>query len=594
VVTIFRLDKRTCLAGAILGAIGCFWLWADEETSPRVNEHPATFCNPLDLDYNMLRDPVKGVYREAADPVALIYKGAFYIFASKSNGYWTSPDFVHWTLVTPKNLPLDEWAPAIFADKGALYFMATGDGKIYRSEHPERADSWNSVGTVRRDQDPDLFLDDDGRVYLYYGCHPGGPISGVELDPAHNFAEIGRPVDLIRADPAERGWERGGGENYSSNRAYIEGAWMTKHGGKYYLQYAAPGTQWKTYGDGAYVGEKPLGPLTYAPNSPISFKPTGFLGGAGHSATFGTADGNVWRIVTAAIGVTHSFERRLAVYPQGFDAAGRMLTRTYLGDYPQFLPGETAHPEKGNAPGWMLLSFGGKATASSSLPGHPPEAAFDEDIRTWWSAAGRAPGEWLAVDLGAAGTIRAVQINFAEQGVSTFNRTPGFAQRYLLEYSLEGGKWKTLADRRHNTRDEPHAYLELAQPLRARFLRLTDAGSPGGGNFSVRDLRVFGTGDGAAPEKVSSLHVLRPAADRREASLSWPAATGAEGYIVRYGVAPDALWNQYEVRGGTTLELKSLNRTPEYWFAVDAFNTNGVRVWSGPPVTRSEETRAPR
>lgn len=33
----------------------------------------------------------------------------------------------------------------------------------------------------------------------------------------------------------------------SAGRPYIEGAFMTKHEGKYYLQYACPSTQYNTY-----------------------------------------------------------------------------------------------------------------------------------------------------------------------------------------------------------------------------------------------------------------------------------------------------------------------------------------------------------
>jgi hypothetical protein len=31
---------------------------------------------------------------------------------------------------------------------------------------------------------------------------------------------------------------------------FIEGAWMTKHNNKYYLQYGAPGTEFSGYADG--------------------------------------------------------------------------------------------------------------------------------------------------------------------------------------------------------------------------------------------------------------------------------------------------------------------------------------------------------
>ena len=553
---------------------------SDERGNPLINQKPTTFCNPLNLDYKIQPDHEKGYYREAADPVALFYKGNYYIFASKSGGYWMSPDFVNWKLVTPPNLPLDRWAPAVFEYKGALYFMTTGDGKIYRSETPEKADSWTVEGKVRGDQDPDLFLDDDGRGYLYYGCHPGGPISGVELDPANHFAEIGKPVDLLKQDSDERGWERNG-EKHDGLRVYIEGSWMTKHDSKYYLQYAAPGTQLKCYSDGCAVSDKPLGPFTYASNSPISSKPDGFLGSAGHSAVFTDATGNLWRIVTAVVGVKHSFERRLALYPQGFDKEGRMFTRTVLGDYPQYLPGSRPHPEQGNSPGWMLLSYGKPATASSSLTGHPPGNAVDENIKTWWSAAESKSGEWLQIDLGQPKSLQAVQINFAEEGITGQNRTNDFAQRYLLDSSLDRKSWSILVDKRGNTNDIPHDYLELKNSLSARFVRITDAGTPSGGNFSLRGLRLFGNGDGKAPVAVDHLTIERKAESRREALLSWSAVPEAEGYIIRYGVAPDALWNQFQMRGTNSLRITSLNATPGYWFTVDSFNENGVTPMAG-------------
>ena len=548
-----------------------------------VNPKPETFCNPINVDYMIQKDHEKGWYREAADPVALYFKGNYYLFASKSGGYWMSPDFREWKLITPPDLPLNQWAPAVFEYKNALYFMATADGKIYRSEHPEKADSWTVEGKVRGDQDPALFLDDDGKVYLYYGCHEGGPISGVELDPANHFAEIGIPVDFFWKDPENHGWERLGDRN-EKTRSWIEGAWMTKHSGKYYLQYAAPGTSQKGYADGCYVSDHPLGPFTYQSNSPISHKATGFLPSAGHSATFTDATGNLWRIVTALIGVYHGFERRVAAYPQGFDKEGRMFTPTTLGDYPQFLPGTRPHPETNNTPGWMLLSYGKPVTASSSLPGHAPGNAVDENIRTWWSAAEKKSGEWLQIDLGVPQELRAIQVNFAEEGITGQNRTPDFAQRYLLESSLDGKSWTILADKRENKADVPHDYLELIRPVEARYVRITDFGTPGDGNFSLRGLRLFGKGHEAPPTGVSSVSVERMGESRRTALVNWPSVSGAEGYVVRYGITPETLHNQFEVRGTNSLEITSLNSDPGYWFAVDTFNSSGVTPFTGKPV----------
>lgn len=546
---------------------------------------PSTFCNPLDLDYRI--QPDEPCRREAADPVCLVYQGDYFLFASKSGGYWWSSDFRDWRLVTPPNLPLEAYAPAVFEYEGALYFMASGAGKLYRSADPKRADSWSEVGPVRRDTDPALFRDAAGRAWLYYGCAQGGPIWGVELDPKRQFREAGAPFSCLRANEPQHGWEVQGDTNQGGvfhgklqTAPWIEGAWMTQHGGKYYLQYAGPGTQWATYGDGVYVADSPAGPFTYADYSPFSFKPTGFMAGAGHSATFQDKGGQYWHVATGAICVEHIFERRLALFPVRFDPQDRILADTRYGDLPQFLPGKNPHPEQGNLAGWMLLSAGKPATASSETKEHPASLASDENIKTWWCAAA-GPGAWLQIDLGGVKTLRAVQVNFAEAGIASRGRLPGFAQKYRIEGSEDGQAWTLLADQSGNRRDSPHAYLELPAPARVRLVRIVDLGTPG--RFALRDLRCFGLGDGQPPPAVGRPTVVRDPQDRRHATIAWDPVPGAEAYAVRYGVAPDALNTQYEVRGTTRLEIRSLNARTAYHFAVEACNENGIGPL-GPPV----------
>ena len=131
---------------------------------------------------------------------------------------------------------------------------------------------------------------------------------------------------------------------------------MTKHNGTYYLQYAAPGTEYQLYGDGCYTSKYPQGPWTYQPNSPISYKPTGFIGGAGHSCTYQDKDGNYWHTSSMVIADKHPFERRLGTFAAGFDKDGLLHTNTVLGDYPQFLPGKHKNQVDDNFTGWMLSS----------------------------------------------------------------------------------------------------------------------------------------------------------------------------------------------------------------------------------------------
>jgi xylan 1,4-beta-xylosidase len=298
---------------------------------------------------------------------------------------------------------------------------------------------------------------------------------------------------------------------------YVEGAWMTKHAGTYYLQYAAPGTVWTTYADGVYASKSPTSGFTYQPYSPFSYKPGGFIGGAGHSGTFRAKDGSWWRVTTMVIAVAHKFERRLGLFPAGWDADGTFRTNTYLGDYPQRLPGLARAPLDDNLAGWMLLSGGKAVTASSSREGRQAGFAVDEDVRTWWSARTGAAGEWLRVDLGREADVFAVQVNFGEDGATARGRVGATPHRYRLESSRDGTRWEPLVDRSANTAEVPHDYVPLDRPVRARMLRLTNVQAAGAGAFSVRDLRVFGRSDVAAPAPVTGVQVLRGACLDRNA-----------------------------------------------------------------------------
>jgi hypothetical protein len=544
---------------------------------------PSTFCNPLDLSYRFYPDlPSR---REAADPVIVWWKGEYWLFASKSGGYWHSKDFAHWELVIPTGLPLENYAPAVEIIRGNLFYAAGSTNAIFTSPDPVKG-QWTKAAALENYTDPAMFVDDDGRIYVYFGTSAKDPIRAVELD-AKTFKQIGQPVDCLRADPARHGWElkdldatdaeiaKGRGE------PFIEGAWMTKYNGVYYLQYAGPGTERKWYGDGVYTSTHPLGPFTYAPYNPFCLKPTGFITGTGHGNTFQDAKGNWWHSTCGLIGVRQSFERRITVFPTAFlpsgSAPAELATDTYLGDYPQYVPGLAPKPFQNNSPGWMLVSYRKETRASSSLPDHAPELAFDEDIRTWWSAATGNPGEWLAVDLGKTCEIRAVQTNFADEGCTTLGRLDknDAAYRYLLEASNDGKTWATIVSRKDNDRDAPHDYVELDKPVQARYVRLTNVHTPAGMKFSVSGLRIFGSGLGQPPAKVGGLTVQR-LPEKRRAALKWNPVPGADFYIIRYGISPDRLFQNSQVYGQNKFEISGLNTDEKYYFTVDSVNDSGV------------------
>ena len=252
-----------------------------------------------------------------------------------------------------------------------------------------------------------------------------------------------------------------------------------------------------------------------------------------------------------------------------------MRTNTYLGDYPQLLPGLAADPLDRNTTGWMLLSAGKDATASSTLAGRAADLAFDEDVRTWWSAATGGVGEWLSVDLGRIERVSAIQVNFAEERTQALGRDEDSYQQYIIESSIDGLHWTTRLDESGSVRDRPHRYVQLDTARNARFVRITNVHAAAGGSFAVRDFRVFGASTAPRPPEVRDVVVERQA-DDRGATIGWTRSPGATSYVIRFGIAPDKLYSSYEVGDVDRLTINSLNRGVAYWFAVDAVGEGGV------------------
>ncbi|MBN1895433.1 hypothetical protein JW906_13110, partial [bacterium] len=101
---------------------GFFWMTGCVISQPA--DDPQTFCNPLNLNYRFMIDARDG--REAADPVVILFKDEYYLFASRSGGYWVSGNFRDWTLVIPnKELPIDVYAPAVFVIGDSMYYVGS-------------------------------------------------------------------------------------------------------------------------------------------------------------------------------------------------------------------------------------------------------------------------------------------------------------------------------------------------------------------------------------------------------------------------------------------------------------------------------------
>lgn len=569
-----------------------------------------TVCNPLNLEYrynyksgSYFEDKL---FREAADPTMLLFQDTYFLFASMSGGFWYSDDLCHWQFKETPELPIYDYAPDVRVVGGAVIFSASKRGEpctFYKSENP-LTKPFVSVSSPFDFWDPAIFQDDDGKVYLYWGCTNNEPIWGIEMDP-NTLTPIGEKIGLIDENTAVHFWEHSGENNrlqepktdldrkireHVGTKPFIEGAYMTKYAGRYYLQYAAPGTEYNIYSDGVYIGNSPLGPFAYQEHNPFSSKPGGFITGAGHGSTFQDKQGNWWHVSTMRISVHDNFERRIGLFPCDFDKDGLLYCDQNFADYPFLLPEVQRKEGQNTEPIWMLLSYQKTASASSSQKGHTPEQGVNEDIRTWWAAGAVSEEEWYQIDLGSVKEVYAVQINFADCNhempwidVSRMHQesmglryieTKAQRTAYVLEGSADAQTWISLKDRHAEEGDYSHDFIVMNESVQLRYLRVSKMVLPYRGVPAISGLRVFGSGTGDKPQGVKSLKAIRLSDGSIE--LSWASVSNADGYNIRYGIAEDKLYASWQVYGETHLNLTTINTDKAYYIAVDSFNENGV------------------
>ncbi|MCZ4245612.1 family 43 glycosylhydrolase [Pedobacter punctiformis] len=556
-----------------------------------VSAQQKTYCNPVNVDYGYTPIPnfaEWGKHRATADPVIVNFKGDYYLFSTNQWGYWYSSDMANWKFVSrhflrPEHKVYDDLcAPSVWIQGDTMLVFGSTYSKnfpIWMSTNP-KGNEWKEA--VHEFEiggwDPGHFVDEDGKLYMYNGSSNSYPLYGIELN-RKTFQPIGTRKELLLLNPGRFGWQRFGEElDNTFLDPFMEGAWMTKHNGTYFLQYGAPGTEFSGYADGVATSKNPLGPFEHQ-SLPLSWKPGGFARGAGHGATFQDNFNNYWHVSTVVLSVKNNFERRIGIWPAGFDQDNNMYTNTAFGDYPTYLPtsldGEARPGIRSLFTGWMLLNYNKPVQVSSTLGNYNANNTVDESIKTYWSAATANKGEWIQSDLGQVSTVNAVQINYADQDAEFLGKQLNIYHQYQLFYSADGKSWKMLTDKSNNKTDVPHDYIELKEPVKARYIKLVNMHMPTG-KFAISGLRVFGNGGGAKPEEVKNFIVLRTEKDKRSAWLKWKPVNHAYAYNIYIGIAPDKLYNCMMVHGANEYWYKGMDNQKPYYFSIEAINENGV------------------
>jgi hypothetical protein len=522
-----KLMRRNPIIGIVSVSIALASLAeAAEPAAPKLGQSPR-YCNPLPLVTSSTDGSPRGV--SLGDVTVLRQGGKYYMFGS-GGAAWVSEDLVNWEYHRVNGqVPV---APHVVKYNGA-FFMSGNNAPLYRASDPlgpyETVGAWKQqdgspwTGASANGQawtgsfDVDIFIDDDNKPYLYFPGRGGDGINVVPLDPSDLSHFAAAPKRLFGFDKSHT-WERYGDFNEYSEVSWIEGPWVFKHDGTYYLEYSASGTQWVSYATGVYTSKSPLGPFQYSPVNPILRQTEGVVTGPGHGCAVEGPDSHWWQFYTI---VLHNPPggRRIGMDPIGFDKDGNMFVRGPTAT-PQWGPGVVADAARGGGGGSLPLSvnklgaMNARGAASRSRPGHEAAYAIDNSNGTWWEPAEDEAQPALTLDLSPATnfdpvqrfTIDSCRIMFNTGGRGGFGglgaapsgaAPPAVAgtaaHQYKIEVSTDGTDYKTVLDKTNNAAARYTEFEEIP-PTTCRFVRLTITGWPRNGTvpLGIVEFTVFG------------------------------------------------------------------------------------------------------
>ena len=273
----------------------------------------ATFTDEVVGADDVYVNPVLDGY---ADPDVLLWEGTYYLYGTGGYGYQVhvSSDLSEWknagTAAKPNLWGITEnyWAPDVKYINGRFYMVVTC------SEHIGIAVSDSPLGPFKELHDKPLFdssidghlfQDEDGTVYLYYVSWRSGHnygIYGVKLDG--DFRPVAETEKLLLF-PLES-WEK-------QMSGVVEGPYMIKRDGIYYLTYSGSNYQSRDYAVGYGTSSSPLGTFRRYAGNPILIG-SGPICGTGHHCIVPSLDGeSLWIVYHCHNSLTQVHARRICI-----------------------------------------------------------------------------------------------------------------------------------------------------------------------------------------------------------------------------------------------------------------------------------------
>ena len=466
-----------------------------------------TYCNPLPM-------PI-GPGGNAAGDVTVIEDGGKYYMCCTGGGMWVSEDLLDWEFHPVANIPV---APDLVKYNGKFYLTGNSD-HVYVADNPlgpyEDLGLFKNTGPVEKGWnggfDTKIYVDDDNTPYLFWPGRGISGIYGVKLDPDDLTRFDGEPVHLFGFNPMHA-WERYGEFNEYPGVAWIEGPWIIKRNGIYYMEYSASGTQWKTYAEGYYTATSPLGPYTYASNNPLLRKTEGLVTGTAHGSILQIPGTDEWWQFYTIVLSNPPGGRRIGMDRIEFDSDGLMYCT--ITDTPQPAPGTVSDKaEKPSVPVTVnkMNAMNALSKFSSQQSGYPAAFAVDNYSGTVWMPEARDKAPSITIELSPATrfdvvqhfTVNSMRVMFsgARRGWGMPSVPPVY--KYRLEVSQDGENYVTVLDKTGNTLARDTIFEEF-EAVNCRFVRFTVTDWPKENPLGVIDFTVFGYPDGYEPAAVAT------------------------------------------------------------------------------------------
>lgn len=274
----------------------------------------------------------------------LLHDGTYYLYSTNSpDGFhvFTSTDMGIWEdrgyCLRAEDVMGSRWfwAPEVMERGGKFYMVyvaeehlgiAVADSPLGPFVPTEK--KWlNDCNEI----DGHFFVDEDGCVYLYFVRFDNGNVLWcAKMNEDLTSYDKATATFLFRAEDE---WE-------TRDSSVVEGPFVLKHNGKYYLTYSANHTRCEDYAVGCAVSDHPMGPFVKVSNNPILKKSEALNGTGHHSFTTSKNGGELVCVYHARPGRDTKCERLTCVDCAEFvpDPSG--------GDDILVIHGPTAEPQR--------------------------------------------------------------------------------------------------------------------------------------------------------------------------------------------------------------------------------------------------------